>query len=394
MVDNPFRYGDVATGESFTDRSAELDELEADIRNGQNVVIISPRRYGKTSLIFRAIEDLRHERVLVAYLDLFRAPTKDRFADHLAEALYSGLVAPLERVWERAVDVFQKLSIRPKVTVNPDGSPSFEFTAGQRSRDIDRTIEDLLALPGQIATQRRRRVALVLDEFQEVLTVDPRLPGLMRAVFQVQPEVAHVFMGSKRQLMQQVFTHENEPLYKLAKPLSLHPISRDDFAAFIQERFVASGQKITDDAVRRVLATTDGHPHDTQELCYFTWSRAQTERAMATPAVVDRALGQVIEAEDARYTTLWEQLSAHQRLLLTALTQGGEAVYSEAYRREHRLGAASSVQKSLERLIERELVDFTPPASYRVSDAFLRAWIARLIAPDRSRHMATLSVHA
>jgi AAA+ ATPase superfamily predicted ATPase len=382
---NPFRYGDVATGESFTDRRAELNELETDIRNGQNVVVISPRRYGKTSLAFRAIESLRRDGTLIAYLDLFRAPTKDRLADHLADALYSGLVAPLERVWDRAVDVFQKLSVRPKITVNPDGMPSFEFTAGERSRDIDRTIEDLLTLPVQIARQRKRRVALVLDEFQEIVALDPRLPGLIRAVFQVQPEVAHIFLGSKRHLMERVFTHENEPLYKLAKPLILRPINPSDFSVFICEKFSGTGQSITDDALDRLLTITGGRPHDTQELSYFTWSLAQAERTSATPALVDRALAQVLEAEDARFTTLWEQLSAHQRLLLTALIDSGESVYSEAYRRQHRLGPASSVQKSLDRLIERELVESSPPGAYRLSDPFLQAWIVRLTARDGGR---------
>ncbi|MBI4492205.1 MAG: ATP-binding protein [Chloroflexi bacterium] len=381
-MENPFRYGEVATGVYFTDRSVELAELQADIRTGQNVVIISPRRFGKTSLVFQALELLKQEHVLVAYIDLFRTPTKDRFADHLADTIYSGLVAPFERVWQRAVDVFQKLPIRPKVTVNPDGTPSFEFAAGERSRDIERTIEGLLALPGQIASERKRRVALVLDEFQEVVAIDPHLPALMRAVFQFQGEVAHVFLGSKRHLMQRVFTDENEPMYKLAKPFPLREISAEDFAPFIRERFAATGQRIAEEAVRRVLATTDGHPHDTQELCYFTWSLAQAEGAEATPEVVDRALARVIEAEDARYTTVWEGLSPHQRLVLAALVVGAEAVYSEAYRRRHRLGAASAVQRSLERLVERELVEFSPRTGYRVPDVFLRAWIARVTAPN------------
>lgn len=185
MAGNPFRYGDVATGKHFTDRVRELAEVQQDIRNGQNVVIISPRRYGKTSLIVEATHHLRRDHVLVAYLDLFRTPTKDRFADLLAAAIYSGLINPVERAWHNAVDLFQKLPIQPKVTIGSDGSPSFEFSAGPRSRDIDRTIEELLSLPGRIATERHRRVALVLDEFQQILEIDEHLPGMMRAVFQV-----------------------------------------------------------------------------------------------------------------------------------------------------------------------------------------------------------------
>src|SRR5689334_18375891 len=113
-MENPFRYGEIATGDHFTNRLAELAELTADLCNGQNVVIISPRRYGKTSLVVRVIDRLRQDRVLVSYLDLFRTPTKDRFADRLAGAIYDGLVAPMERVQHCALELFQQLSLRPK----------------------------------------------------------------------------------------------------------------------------------------------------------------------------------------------------------------------------------------------------------------------------------------
>ncbi|HZS03099.1 MAG TPA: ATP-binding protein [Chloroflexota bacterium] len=384
-MDNPFRYGEVATGAHFTNRVAELAELAADLRSGQNVVIISPRRYGKTSLVIRAMERLKQERVLTAYLDLFRTPTKDRFADRLAGAIYNGLVAPVERARQRALELFQQLSIRPKITLNPDGTPSFEFTAGHRAHDLDRTIEDLLEMPGQIARQRQRRVVLVLDEFQEVTSIDPHLPALMRAVFQHQGDVAHVFLGSKRHLLHHVFTDENEPLYKLAKPVTLRPINLDDFGEFIRERFAATEQHISEDALDRILAITGGHPHDTQELCYFTWAEAYIQRTEATPSLVERALSQVLEAEDAHYTTLWEGLSVHQRLVLTALVADENEVFSEAYRRRHRLGAASTVQRSLERLVERELVEFAAQGAYRVTDAFLRAWIAKLVGLDEGK---------
>jgi hypothetical protein len=224
-------------------------------------------------------------------------------------------------------------------------------------------------------------VALVLDEFQEVVAIDPHLPALMRSVFQHQAEVAHVFLGSKRHLMQRVFTREREPLYRLAKPLALGPIDGEDFAAFIRERFATTQQPIDAEAIERILAITEGHPHDTQELCYFTWARARSEQTPASRSLVDRALRRVVEAEDARYTTLWEELSPHQRLLLLALTGGGDGVYSETYRRRNRLGSPSSVQRSLDRLLERELIDSTGTGRYRLTDVFLRAWLRRTEEP-------------
>ncbi|MHB8990643.1 MAG: ATP-binding protein, partial [Chloroflexota bacterium] len=189
----------------------------------------------------------------------------------------------------------------------------------------------------------------------------------------------------KRHMMARIFTDENEPMFRMAKPLPLGPIPAATFAGFIRDRFAATEQQIADDAVDRILAITGCHPGDTQELAYFTWSLAATERVTAAVELVDRALVQVIEAENTRYAELWSRLSAHQRLVLTALiSSGGASVYSEAYRRRHRLGPASSVQRSMKALLESDLVEDTPAGEYRVSDAFLRAWLARTIAASTS----------
>jgi hypothetical protein len=315
--------------------------------------------------------------MLIAYLDLFRAPTKDRFADLLASAVFSGLINPVERVLKNAVGFFQGLPIQPTVTLDPSGMPRFEFSAGQRSRDIDRTIEELLALPGNIAADRHRAVAIVFDEFQEILSIDQHLPGVMRAVFQTQSDVAHIFLGSKHHLMQEVFSGQNQPLYKMAKPIVLRPIESTAFSSYIRTRFSETGLSIDEAAIHRVLTVTDGHPHDTQELCYFLWSLVQDSHlASATgEVVVDAALAQVLDAESAHYTALWDALSAHQRLLLLALAAESGTVFSEAYRRRHRLGPASSVQRSLTRLIDRELVDQAASGECVVADVFFREWI-------------------
>src|SRR5437868_9478020 len=269
---NPFRFGDVATGEHFTDRTREITELVRDLRSGQSVLLISPRRYGKTSLITAVLARIRNQHVLVAYVDLLRTTTKERFANQLAAALYAGLTPAVEQVVHRAGELFQSLPLRPKITLNQDGTPSFEFTAAPGSTDIDQTIDRLLELPQHVATRRKRQAVLVLDEFQEIMTLDPELPARMRATFQFQADVAHVFLGSRQHLLRQVFTESNSPLYNSAKVFPLGPILPDAFSRFIVERFASTQIDIDNDAVARLLDITRGHPHDTQKLAYFTWA--------------------------------------------------------------------------------------------------------------------------
>jgi hypothetical protein len=377
----PFRFGEIVAGAYFADREAEAQLLARDIQHGQNLVLISPRRFGKTSLILRVIDQVRRAGVLVAYVDLLRAPSKERLAAHLAAAIYSGLESPFDRARERAATLFQHLRVHPKPTLNPDGSVSFEFGVGMvdEERDADATLEQLLEMPAAIARDRQRRVALLLDEFQEVVDLDAHLPALMRAIFQTQGEVAHVFLGSRQHLLRRVFTDRGQPLYRLARPVTLGPIAPDAFVPFLRERFAAGRSQITLDAARRLVDITAGHPNDTQELGHFAWGLAVAEGRPATVETVEHALDAVVDAEDARFTDLWESLSPHQRLvLLTIALDEGQGLYRADTRRRHRLGPAGRVQKAVRRLVERELVEPGARAGYRVPDVFLRAWLRRM----------------
>ena len=377
---NPFRYGALAFDETFTDRESELRELKADIQNGQDVVVFAPRRYGKSSLVLRAVKDLSKRGVLTAQVDLMTTATKEKLAEKLAAEIHRGIASRLYRARERALGVFRGLRITPTVTIDPDdASVSFGFEPGRAPSDVDATLERLLTLPGELGRERDRRVALVLDEFQEVVQIDPSLPKLMRAVFQAQPEVAHVYLGSKRHLMQAIFNDENEPFWRSAKQFELGVIRPDLFAPFIAERFRTSGKRIDDAAVGVVLEETGGHPYATQELCYFTWE-ATDRGETATPLHVRVGLGGVLRSEHAHFSLLWDGASAAQRLVLAALAVEPGHPYREGFRRRHRLPAATNVQKALAALVRREVVAKAPDGSYAIVEPFLAEWVTRTIA--------------
>ncbi|MBI4493398.1 MAG: AAA family ATPase [Chloroflexi bacterium] len=375
---NPFRYGGVATGEYFTDRERELAELAGDLRSGQSVVVLSPRRYGKTSLITEVIARLRGEQALVAYVDVLRATTREQFASQLAAALFQGLVPAVDRAFQKAGELFQSLPVHPKITVSPDGSMSFEFTSGFDTKDLDQTIDRLLELPRTVAGQRKRRVVLVLDEFQKVIDLDPNLPARMRAIFQFQSEVAHVFIGSRQHLLRQVFTETNAPLYKSAKVAPLGPIHPEIFAPFIVARFAATGLRITDAAVDHLLVVTQGHPHDTQKLCYFTWAVAAADGRPASPETVVQALRQILAADGAHYIEVWDSLTPNQARMLEALAREGNrgGILAEEFRRRHRLGAYATAKRALDALLARGLVERVDREGVIVPDVFLRLWLA------------------
>ena len=372
---NPFQFGALALDEAFTDREAEIAELRADVRNGQDVVVFAPRRYGKSSLVWRATQELAADRVLVASVDLMTAPTPAKLAEKLARAIHDDIASPLLRARER-LRIFGDLKVTPTITIDPQsGAPAFSFSVTERAEDIDATIERLLELPAQLGADRKRQVALVLDEFQEVVDIDPRLPRLMRAVFQQQPEVGHVYLGSKRHMLRKIFSDENEPFWRSAKQMELGMIAPEKFAPFLERQFERSGRFISPEAIEAILADTGGHPYATQELAYFTWQEIGSEER-AEAADVEAALAKVLRSEHAHFSLLWERASSVQRLLLVELAREPGRPLSGDYRQRHNLPGPSTVQRAVESLERGELVA-RDRGAVRIVEPFLAAWLLR-----------------
>ena len=374
---NPFRFGPLALDEAFTDRAGEVRELSADIRNGQDVVVVAPRRYGKSSLMWRVAQDLVRDGVLVAQVDLMRAPTKERLAEKLAKTIYEEIATPLLRARER-MRVFASLRVAPVVTVNPDtGSLSFHFSGRSAAPDLDATLEGLLALPARLAGERDRPVALVLDEFQELIAIDPGLMKLMRSVFQEQPEVAHVYLGSKRHMMRRIFDDSNEPFWRSAKQMELGPIAADLFVAYAARRFTQTGKRLEHTAATRALQITGGHPYATQELLYFLWE-ATAPGAGAGEAELERALEATLRSEHNHFSLLWDGAATAQRMVLQALaTEAPARPLSSDYQQRHGLPSTATVQTALQALVRAEHVRREGRGEYAICEPFLAEWIAR-----------------
>jgi len=374
---NPFRFGPLALDEAFTDRAEEIRRLSADISNGQDAVVFAPRRYGKSSLIWRVAQEVVSRGLLVAQVDLMRAPTKERLAAKLAKTIHEEISTPLFRAKER-LKIFAGLRVSPVVTVDPrDGTVSFSFDARAASQDIDATLEALLMLPGQLAAERSRRAALVLDEFQEVVDIDPALLRLMRSVFQEQPEIAHIYLGSKRHMMERIFNDENEPFWRSAKQMELGVIPVDLFKTYAIERFADSGKTLDDEACAEALGITGGQPYSTQELFYFLWEETPASGTASAPTLAG-ALEATLRSEHAHFSLLWERAAAAQRLVLQALAkeQPGRPLSSQ-YQQRHSLPVTATVQGALDALSRAELVRKEGRGEYRIAEPFLAEWIKR-----------------
>ena len=379
---NPFNFGDLAVDAGVADREREVAELISDIRNGQNVVVFAPRRYGKSSLVRRAAQELVSKKhPLVAQVDLMLTTTKEQLAAALAQAIYDEIATPLFRARERAARVFSGLRIAPVMTVDAQtGELGFSFGTGHAHADVDATLEALFELPARLAAERRKRVAIVFDEFQEVLSLDQRLPSLMRAVFQTQPDVAHVYLGSKRSRMKRLFDDANEPFWRSAKRVELGLIPADAFASFLTERFDATSRRLPPELASRMLELTGGHPYATQELAYALWEETPRGRR-ADDAALARALERVLRSENAHFTLVWERASHVQRLVLLALAAEPTTTLNAAeYRHRHGLPGSSSVARAVEALVDDELLRQLAPGHYAIAEPFLPEWLRQRLA--------------
>jgi len=375
---NPFRFGSLALDEAFANREAEVQELKFDVLNGQDVVIFAPRRYGKSSLVWRTMQQLIAEGVLVAYVNLMTTPTKEKLAEKLAAAIYENVATPLARAKEVALRPFRGLRITPKVSVNPeDGTYGFSFGVDHSQADVDATLERLLELPAELGAREETRVALILDEFQEIEPIDPGLPRLMRTVFEQQPEVARVYLGSKRHMMERLFSDENEPFWRSAKKVELDVIQPDRFRGFIFERFRTTNKAVSEEGVEALLKRTLGHPYATQELCYFLWDQTPFDGEAGQPEL-EAATTAVLRSEHAHFQVRWDDASAAQKLVLQALAEEPGRPLTSAYRSRHDLPSASTVQAALEALTERELAGRASPGSYFIAEPFFAEWLRAL----------------
>jgi len=380
---NPFRFGAVVRGDAFTDRADELAALVADLTSGQDAVVIAGRRFGKTSLGLAAAERASEEGVAVAYVDLMLAASKERLAGIIAGALARDVLTRGRRGRDRVTDALRRLTLRPQVTVDESGRLGFSFAVGAREADIDRTLDDLLELPGELAG-KGRRIALMIDELPVVTRLDSSLLARMRAIFQAQSDVAHVYLGSERAFMERVFTRENEPFYRAARALRLGPIPPDLFAPFLIGRFVETGIRIEETLVRDgILARTGGHPHNTQAIAYFLWHEAVAAGGRAGDAELEAAFERLLDSDGAHWLAVVDVLAPGQRLVLAALARESGRPLTKDYRARHGLASESAVQKALAALAARDLIARAARGLWRIEDPLLQAWLLR--EEDRRR---------
>jgi hypothetical protein len=376
---NPFVYGEIVPVAAFVDREAELDRLTGDLVAGQKVFLISPRRYGKSSLIRQSLRAAGRAGALTVDLTVSSYSSYVAFLEGYARALVS-----VEARVERARTWLKELldAVRPEVRVEPDergrSRLSLAFPSARSERDVSRLAQEVFALPARIAAARRRRMAIALDEFQAIAEFDGgSVEHALRAAVQQQRDVGYVFSGSEPALMERMLGR-SRPFYKAGPVMRLQKIPADTFARFLESRFRATGIKPVAGLGGAIVELAGNLPYDVQRLAHELWddARAAGSRTVGLDDL-HGTLRRLLGEHQSLYEALWQQLTLPQRATLrTAVLEDGLELLAADVRERHRLGGASTVQASLAALVRDEVLA-REDDRYVVVDSLLREWVAR-----------------
>jgi len=378
-MENPFVYGDVVKGQYFTDREEELKELKLDLSSGQNVLIFSPRRYGKTSLIIKVLDELKREGFVTVYVDLFRVTSIQSFIKIYTSSITKASAAKLEEAVQFLKEHFPALI--PRIVIKGQEPAEFEFDFEAAKKDAERLLDDLYDFPQRVAVKRKKRLIVVFDEFQEISTLNLPIERQLRAKIQHHDKVSYCFMGSKRHLMDELFQDKSKPLYKIAKAIPLGKIPPERFKTFIHSRFKSVDMRIESGLIDEILNVTACHPYYTQQLCHeiFNISFSKEEPAVISQKDINSARDKCIQAQSYAYATIWDSLAAKQKSLVVALyKEPGANIYSQDFLSSHSLGTTASIQTAVNALEKKGVLD-RENGSYFVSDAFFIDWLRQKI---------------
>ena len=376
---NPFVYGEVVPVTAFVGREAELDRLTGDLMAGQKVFLISPRRYGKSSLVARALQAASKHGALTVDVTVSSYSSYVAFLEGYARALLSvDTTLDRARVWLR--DMLS--GVRPEVRVEPDetgrGQLAVSFPSARTEKDVSRLAQEVFSLPAKIAVARKRKLAIALDEFQAIGEFNGgSVEHALRAAVQHQREVGYVFSGSEPALMERMLGR-SRPFYKAGPVMRLQKIDPGRFADFVDARFKATGVKPATGLGAAIVDLAGNLPYDVQRLAHELWDDVRSVgRKTAGLDDLHETLKRLLGEHETLFESIWQRLTLAQRATLrAAVIEEGRELLSADVRNRYRLSGASTVQASLAALV-REDVLARDSTRYVVVDSLLREWIAR-----------------
>jgi len=378
-ADNPFVYGEIVTAAAFADREEERERLARDLAGGQKVFLISPRRYGKSSLVRDVMRGLARQKILTIEVTVASSSSYIGFLEAYAQALLAA-DTPVGRLKRWTSELLRGIKPEIRFDADPMGKAKFavSFPTVRTARETARVANEVFQLPARIAEARKQRLAIALDEFQAITAFDGgTVENALRAAVQDQRQVGYVFSGSEPSLMERMLG-PRRPFYKAGPVMRLDKIDPEDFAVFIEERFLGSGIKPEAGLGSAIIDLAANVPYDVQRLAHETWDDVK-EGGRKTAGLDDlhATLLRLLGEQNTVFEESWQRLTLPQRAVLRALViEEGRELMSTDVRERHRLPGTSTIQAALAALIRQDIIS-KDAGRYVTVDSLYREWVAR-----------------
>lgn len=351
---SPFLFGRTVSDLGFTNREKDLDKLYKNLTQGINTMLISPRRWGKSSLVEKLILELKTKNptIKVVNLDLFSVSSEEEFLEMFAREVIKASSTMWQEWIQSAKDFFKQLT--PILTVGID--PMNDFSLGFDWNQLKKHRSEILDLPEKLANDKNCRFIICLDEFQNLATFHEFefLEKSMRAIWQRQKSVSYCLYGSKRHMMTDIFDNPSKPFYRFGDIMLLQKIKREKWISFIVESFSNTKKEITPDLAELIPTLMQDHSWYVQQLAHYTWQKTKKK---ATKREVQLAFSELIDANSPLYMREVEGLSVTQLNFLKAVAKKEDKLSSMEMLLKYRLGTSANVVKNKAILLKADILD-------------------------------------
>ena len=353
-MSRPFNYGKLAEADYFTNRTKEVKWLEMQINAGINCILVSPRRWGKSSLLLHATTEMKrkNKKIIFCFLDLYNIRTEKEFLELFASAVVKATSNSFEDAVRNVKSIFKQLI--PSVSLSPD--PGAEIELFFNWKDLKKNMSEVLDLPEKLAKQKNVQVVVCVDEFQNISFMEDGIAfqKKLRAHWQKHQKANYVLYGSRRHLMMDFFTKSTMPFYRFGEILFLEKIEESHWIPYITGRFEVTNKKISNMLAAKIAQLMKNHPYYVQQLSQVVWQQT-------TKTANEKNFEEAIEELLDQYTILYQKevdmLTNYQLNFLKALCNNETAFTSTSVLQNYNLGTSANITRLKAALQNHEIID-------------------------------------
>ncbi len=373
MIKKSFIYGVAVEGDNFTDRVKETNRLKSDFENGQNVILISPRRMGKTSLVKKVQSLINTDTTIVVYMDIYDCRSEYDFYNRLATSVLKQTSGKTELILQNIKDFLIRLN--PSISFGSDPNNEFSISLGITPKEY--SAEEILELPEKIAKKINKHIVICIDEFQQIgeFADSLSIQKKMRGVWQLQSNVSYCLFGSKKHMLSSMFQNKKMPFYQFGDIVFLQAISTEDWIPFIRNKFKEKNIEISDELIRKICSSVDNQSSYVQQLAWNVMLNAENE---VTEETVEVAINDMLSQNTLLFMQQIEGLTSYQMNFLKAISDGVHNDFtSQKILSSYELGAKSNIMRIKNVLIHKELIEKTSEGIF-FTDPIFKLWMKRI----------------